>query len=185
MFFLTALALGLLQACRPTTSLQQSEGASTMRFIGGWDGTQTRGNSVLLLREDYRGTVSSSIFGYAEKDYRLAYEVAGEVSEDGEFLSLELLCTEANMVTLSSAEAAEADEGATGGVNEGAGPMSQWNPIDCTGWALSLLCTLAGDCESGGGCNMVCDITQFGEAYALSGAQLKDVEAEFDFWERV
>lgn len=162
-----------ISACGPTTNSNLGS-EPVVNYVGGWDGADTRGSSVLVLRDDLRGTLTSSMFGDAVHDYRVSYEVMGEI-DSANMLQMRLACVEAGRAEVIDDPSAGDD----------LSPEQEWAGIDCSGWELGLACTLAGDCDSGGGCNMICDIVDFGDAYALSGLTLESVEDQFDMWHRV
>jgi hypothetical protein len=140
------------------------------RFVGGWDGSQTRGTTVLLLREGLSGTLSAASLAGVHDEYRIAYDVSGMLDDETQDVTLELGCNEVSARPMAT-EGMVVDENA-------------WGALDCAGWELALACGLAGDCE-GGDCNMICDVTHFGDAYATSEIPLTMIEDELDFWERV
>ncbi|TPV97314.1 MAG: hypothetical protein B7733_00255 [Myxococcales bacterium FL481] len=164
--------LGAVACGSASDSTQGSE--SELSYAGGWDGADTRGSSVLLLRDDLRGTLTASIFGDAVYDYRMSYDVNGEIDEDN-MLVMKLACM----------DGAQAETVVDPTPDDGISPEQDWVGIDCSGWELELACSLAGDCESGGGCNMICDIVGFGDAFAYGGLPLEEVENQFDMWKRV
>ena len=141
------------------------------RYVGGWDGSQTSGATVLLLREGLSGTLSAASLGGHTDEYRVAYDIAGELDPDSQDVTLTLTCSEVSSRPMMP----EHDRVMTE-------PM--WGALDCAGWELGLECGLAGDCD-GGDCNMICDVTHFGDAYATAQLNLTAVEDELDFWERV
>lgn len=152
------------------------EGSSTEtdeienRFVGGWDGSQTRGTTVLLLREGLSGTLAAASLAGVKDEYRITYDVSGTLDEETHDVTLELGCSEVSSRPMP-VEGAITDEAA-------------WGALDCAGWELALECGLAGDCN-GGDCNMICDVIHFGDAYATALIPLSTIEDELDFWERV
>lgn len=165
-------ALASLIAC--AGNVGEGEGdpeAVENRFVGGWDGSQTDGNTVLLLREGLGGTLSAASLEGVRDEYRIAYEVSGMVDEQTEDVTLELGCSELSARPMPMDEATAMEE-------------DNWGALDCAGWELALECGLAGDCE-GGDCNMICDVIHFGDAYATAEIPLTTIEDALDFWERV
>lgn len=142
-------------------------------FVGGWDGAQTRGTSVLLLREGLSGTLSGAVIGDDHEEIMLTYAAEGvvEYADVGMILVLELGCEEA--FTRSLVRDGNPDEDIA----------DAWTPLDCGDWDLQLQCSLAGSCE-GTRCNLVCDVSYFGDGYARAGIPLADIEDEFDYWRR-
>jgi hypothetical protein len=165
-----ASAFGMLLGC--TSGIEEASDDPEMienRFVGGWDGSQTRGPTVLLLREGLSGTLSAASLGGIDEEYRIAYDVSGMIDEQTQDVTLELGCAEVSERPMPI---------------DGEMPEETWGALDCAGWELSLACGLAGDCE-GGDCNMICDVTHFGDAYATAEIPLTTIEDELDFWERV
>jgi hypothetical protein len=167
-----ASALVLLLGCANGVEEGSSDpDAIENRFVGGWDGSQTSGTTVMLLREGLSGTLSAASLGGISDEYRIAYDVSGTLDEQTQDVTLELGCSEVSSRPMPTDEAdMMADE--------------SWGALDCAGWELALACGLAGDCE-GGDCNMICDVIHFGDAYATAEIPLTSIEDELDFWERV
>jgi hypothetical protein len=144
------------------------------------------GAAVLLLREGLVGTLSGAAIESRDRVYQVVFEVGGEVDKD--MLVLALNCAEARQRWLDPDQAPDAAPDASetpiGAGSDESFEDSPWMSLDCAGWDLELTCGLAGDCATGD-CNMVCDITYFGDAYAHSEIVLADVEDEFDYWQRV
>jgi hypothetical protein len=169
----TIALLFALTACGggPVTTVDRQ--AAETEYIGGWDASKTTGTSVLLLREGLTGRLSSASLQSDEAEYQLSFDVNGELMEDIDALNLELSCAEVRTrVTVRETEDDHVVE------------PPAWTGLDCAGWELALHCSLAGTCGSGG-CNMICDIVHFGDAYAHAQVPLHEVEDQFDFWERV
>jgi hypothetical protein len=125
---------------------------------------------VLLLREGLSGMLSAASLAGGTQEYRIAYEISGELDEETQDLTLTLTCSEVGSRPMMDASDRVVEE-----------PM--WGALDCAGWELGLECGLAGDCD-GGDCNMICDIIHFGDAYATADLSLTEVEDELDFWKR-
>ena len=167
------VALSLLIACAGGVD-EGTEDPEVVenRYVGGWDGSQTSGTTVLLLREGLSGTLSAASLGGQDEEYRVAFDIAGELDPETQDVTLDLTCNEVSARPMMPAHDRTMEEE----------PM--WGALDCAGWELALECGLAGDCD-GGDCNMICDITHFGDAYATAQLNLTAVEDELDFWERV
>lgn len=152
-------------------------------FVGGWDGAQTEGTSVLLLRDGLTGTLSAARLIGQEEEFEISYEVEGSMSDDEGSLVLALSCAEARTRPLGAElEPTDPLDPMASGDTDAAAPS--WSSLDCAGWELDLECGLAGDCQVGD-CNMVCDVVYFGDAYATASVPLSTIEDEFDYWRRV
>ena len=181
----------LLGACSTASGpLEDMDGELAMeeRLVGGWDGASTSGTSVLLIREGLSGTLSTTHLTSDDEAYELSFSIAGEIDEDDpELVVFSLSCAEARMRRLAAEDPGtteplpSATDDPTGG--EMASDDERWSALDCAGWGLQLECGLAGMCEAD--CNMFCDVTYFGDAFATAAIELASVEDELDHWQRV
>ena len=182
----------LLGACSSASGpIEGTDGELAMeeRLVGGWDGASTSGTSVLLIREGLSGTLSTTHLTSDDEAYELSFSIAGEVDEeDPELVVLTLACAEARMRPLAVEAPIETPDPLPSSTDETTGgetelPEERWDALDCAGWELQLECGLAGECDAG--CNLFCDVTYFGDAFATAAIELASVEDELDHWQRV
>ncbi len=187
---LLALASLLLGACSSPNGPIDSGIESEERLIGGWDGASTSGTSVLLLREGLAGTLSATHLHADDWEYQISFSVAGEMAEDNESVLLALSCAEVRMRPVTAEGDAPAPlpdpiPSTTDEVPEEP-PSTEvvWDAQDCSGWGLELECGVAGECGRND-CNLFCDVTYFGDAFATAAIELASIEDELDHWQRV
>ena len=187
---LLALASLLLGACSSSDAPLDSGMESEEQLVGGWDGASTSGTSVLLLREGLAGTLSATHLVAADREYQISFSVSGEMAEDDESVLLALSCAEVRMRPLAaevpSDEPEDSVPSSTDDETEEEPTVDEpvWDALDCSGWGLELECGTAGDC-GGNDCNLFCDVTYFGDAFATAAIELASVEDELDHWQRV
>lgn len=161
------IALSLVLVVTACGSQSASSGRAARRFIGGWDGPNDESTAVMLLRDDLEGTIHDMKLAGGPLAYAFTYDVEGVLGGDGRSIDLALVCAQA-----ATAEPAERDD------------PSAWAAVDCAGWELELACELVGDCESNG-CNLICDVSYFGDGYATMAMPLATIEDHFASWQRV
>ncbi len=162
-----SIVAALTLACAACGSQGSPPGNDARRFSGGWDGPNDASTAVLLLRDDLEGTLHDLKLAGGRLAYSFAYDVEGVLGGDGRSIDLSLVCAQA-----ATAEPAVRDD------------PSAWSAVDCAGWELELACELVGDCEANG-CNLICDVTYFGDGYATMAIPLSRVEDHFSTWQRV
>ena len=184
---IASLLLGACSSAGGPIEDVDGELAMEERLVGGWDGASTTGTSVLLIREGLSGTLSTTHLTSDDEEYELSFSIAGEVDEDDpELVVLSLSCAEARMRRLAvEDETPDPLPSSTDDPTDGemATEEDAWSALDCAGWGLQLECGLAGMCEAD--CNLFCDVTYFGDAFATAAIELASVEDELDHWQRV
>lgn len=182
----------LLGGCSSAGGLVVDEEQIEERLIGGWDGASTTGTSVLLLREGLSGTLSAVHLVAEDREYQVNFSLAGTIAEDGESVLLDLSCAEGRIRSLPVETEKEDDAQGPGTVPSSTDEEPEedsevqadgWDSLDCAGWALQLECGTAGECETD--CNLFCDVSYFGDAFATAAIELSSIEDELDHWKRV
>ncbi len=181
----------LLGGCSSSGGLVVDEAQTEERLIGGWDGASTTGTSVLLLREGLSGTLSAAHLFATDHEYQITFSVTGEMAEDNESVLLDLSCAEGRIRSLTAEPEQEEDGEDTIPSATDEAPAQEpetagdgWDALDCAGWSLQLECGIAGECGSAD-CNLFCDISYFGDAFATASIELASIEDELDHWQRV
>lgn len=181
----------LLGGCSSAGGLVVDDEQIEERLIGGWDGASTTGTSVLLLREGLSGTLSAVHLVAEDREYQVNFSLAGAMAEDSESVLLDLSCAEGRVrsLTLEADKEDEEDEDAIPSTTdeepeeEAEAETDGWDSLDCAGWALQLECGIAGECDTD--CNLFCDVSYFGDAFATAAIELSSIEDELDHWQRV
>lgn len=179
----------LLGACSSTGgTVGDGEEQIEERLVGGWDGASTTGTSALLLREGLSGTLSAVHLFAADREYQVNFSVTGGMAEDDESVLLDLSCAEGRARSLTAETDEEDDDAIPSATDEDPSEESEtdedgWDSLDCAGWALQLECGIAGECDTD--CNLFCDVSYFGDAFATAAIELSSVEDELDHWQRV
>lgn len=184
----------LLGGCSSSGGLVADEEQIEERLIGGWDGASTTGVSVLLLREGLSGTLSAVHLLATDREYQVNFSLAGTMAEDAQSVLLDLSCTEGRVRSLTADtgrtdEEEEEEDTIPSTTDEEPDEETEadtdgWDSLDCAGWALQLECGIAGECDTAD-CNLFCDVSYFGDAFATASIELSSIEDELDHWQRV
>ncbi|MBV1857309.1 MAG: hypothetical protein KUG77_02780 [Nannocystaceae bacterium] len=179
----------LLGGCSSSGGPIGDEEQIAERLIGGWDGASTTGTSVLLLREGLSGTLSAAHLFGTDREFQVNFSVTGSMAEDDKSVLLDLACAEGRVRSLTAEPDDEDDTTIPSATDEEPSEDSEtdpdgWDSLDCAGWALQLECGIAGECDTAD-CNLFCDVSYFGDAFATATIELSSIEDELDHWQRV